>query len=98
MVDVEFHRLAAKEYRAAQNWYRARSDEAAARFRDAVDRAVDRITNTPDVFAHLEADLRWIRVGRFPYTLIFRRPAQGSISVVAVAHTSRRPGYWRRRR
>jgi len=39
-----------------------------------------------------------VRVNRFPYLLIFGEQSPNVVMVVAVAHTSRRPGYWRHRR
>lgn len=47
MVPVIFHRLAAKEFRNARDWYAARSADVAARFRAAVDRAVNRAASQP---------------------------------------------------
>ena len=94
---VVFHRLAAKEYRSARDWYAARSVEVADRFRIAVDRATRRIATQRETLARLGRKYRWVRVSRFPYLLIFRERSPNVIMVVAVAHTSRRPGYWRRR-
>jgi hypothetical protein len=34
---------------------------------------------------------------RFPYLLIYREREDGVIQILAVAHTSRRPGYWKER-
>ena len=95
---VVFHRLATREYRSARDWYAARSVEVAERFRTAVDRAVERIATERDALAKLGTVYRWVRVRRFPYVLIFREQSPDVIMVVAVAHTSRRPGYWRGRR
>jgi hypothetical protein len=50
-----------------------------------------------DALPVLSGPYRWVRVRRFPYLLIFRRKSPEVIVIVAVAHTSRRPGYWRRR-
>ena len=87
-----------REYRSAHDWYAARSVEVAERFRGAVDRAVERIATQRDALARLGSAYRWVRVSRFPYVLIFRDQSPSTVMVVAVAHTSRRPGYWRRRR
>ena len=39
---------------------------------------------------------RKLRLGKFPYSLVYR--VQGEvITVIAMAHQSREPGYWRRR-
>ena len=87
-----------REYRSAHDWYAARSVEVAERFRGAVDRAVERIATQRDALAPLGSAYRWVRVSRFPHVLIFRDQSPSTVMVVAVAHTSRRPGYWRRRR
>jgi len=97
-LSVIFHRLAAREYRLARDWYRERSAEVAERFCVAVDRAITRIATDRDEFPILTGQYRYVRVGRFPYVLVFRPMDQESIMVVAVAHTSRRPGYWQRRK
>lgn len=94
---VIFHRLAAREYREARNWYAARSKTVAERFRLAVGNAVDRIAVEEDALPILSGQYRWVRVRRFPYILIFRYRSVNELMIVAVAHTSRRPGYWRRR-
>ena len=94
---VIFHRLAAREYRSARDWYRERSVEVAQRFCSAVDRAVSRIVTEADSLPTLVGAYRYVRVQRFPYLMIFRHLDRDVIMVVAVAHTSRRPGYWRRR-
>ncbi len=96
--EVVFHRLAAREYRLARDWYAARSADVAERFRAAVDRAVDRVSTKRAMLARLGTSYRWVRVKRFPYVLIFREVSPDLVRIVAVAHTSRRPGYWRRRR
>jgi toxin ParE1/3/4 len=95
---VVFHRFAASEYRSSRDWYSSRSPAVAVRFRLAVDRAVDRIAADADSLARLVGEYRYVRVSQFPYILIFRRLNTTAVMVVAVAHTSRRPGYWRCRR
>jgi plasmid stabilization system protein ParE len=93
-----FHRLAAGEYRSARNWYRERSAEVAERFSIAVDHAVSRIAKDIDTLPVLTGQYRYVRVNRFPYILVFRLVDRDEVVVVAVAHTSRRPGYWRGRK
>jgi len=95
--EVIFHRLAAKEYRAALRRYNKRSPTVANQFCASVDLAVNTIRNRCDALPKLIADYRYVRVGRFPYVLIFRNIDANYIKVVAVAHTSRRTGYWLRR-
>jgi toxin ParE1/3/4 len=97
-IQVVFHRLATREYRSARDWYRERSVEVAERFGTAVDQAVSRIVASGDALPLLTRTYRYVRVNGFPYVLIFRQDDRGAMVVVAVAHTSRRPGYWRRRK
>jgi plasmid stabilization system protein ParE len=94
---VEFHRLAEKEFEEAFKFYEHRSPEAAARFKVAVDAAVDRIARLPETLQSYAGPYRWVRVQRFHYILVCRHRSANEIIVVAVAHTSRRPGYWKRR-
>jgi len=94
---VVFHRLAAREYRTSRDWYAARSDSVAERFRIAVDRAVARVEAEADALPSFSGPYRWVRVRRFPYLLVCRRKSAEVIMIVAVAHTSRRPAYWHRR-
>lgn len=95
---IVFHRLAAREYRSARDWYRQRSETVAQRFGMSVDRAADRIASDGDSLPALTGTYRYVRVAKFPYVLVFRHLEADTVMVVAVAHTSRRPGYWRRRR
>ncbi len=34
---------------------------------------------------------------KFPFILIYRERDSGDIQILAAAHTSRKPGYWKRR-
>lgn len=95
---ISFNRLAIKDYREACEYYAARSPATVARFVDAVDAAVKRITKAPDSLAAVSGRYRRVRVEKFPHYLIFYERAEFDIRIVAVAHPSRRPGYWRRRK
>jgi plasmid stabilization system protein ParE len=95
--NVSFNRLAVLEYREARGWYAQRSVEAAARFVAAVDAAVQRIVEAPETLPYLEGKYRRVRLEKFPYLLVFYVRAEHEMRIVAVVHTSRRPGYWRRR-
>lgn len=92
-----FHRLAAREYRLARDWYTSRSAGVGKRFTTAVGDAIVRIEQSPESLADLIGPYRWARVRGFPYLLVFREQSPEWILVVAVAHARRRPGYWRRR-
>ena len=94
---VRFHRLASRELLLALAWYRERDLDVAARFQAAVETTVERIEADPESHP-LERDrFRWARVRRFPYRLVFERIDPDIIQVIALVHTRRRLGYWRRR-
>ena len=98
MISVHFHRLAAKELQLARAWYAARDSAVAVRFLQTIDQAVSRILADPDSHPIDRKYFRRIRVRQFPYVLIFEHLDPERVLIVAVAHTSRRPGYWRRRK
>ncbi len=97
MIVVSFHRMAAKELRESHAWYGNRDREVAERFEQAVDDAVNRIREEPKSHPVEMKQFRWVRVRRFPYRLVFEVESDERVLIIAVAHSSRRPRYWRRR-
>lgn len=93
-VTVEFHRLAADEFRRARRWYGRRSAAAEGRFVLAVRKAVGRIEANPTGGSPATPPFRWVKVPRYPYLLHYRPLGTAVVEVTAVAHASRRPGYW----
>jgi plasmid stabilization system protein ParE len=98
MTQVAFQRLAVKEYRKARVWYDDRDPTVAARFVDEVNSAIDRICADPSSHPVEPPYFLWVRVRRFPYRLIYEYTHPDNVFILAVAHMSRRPRYWRRRR
>lgn len=94
---AEFHAEASAEYDAAFDWYLERSPDAALRFDAEVDRALEQIIQAPQRWAAGPHATRRFLLRQFPFTLVYRERESGEIQVVAVAHTSRRPGYWKGR-
>jgi plasmid stabilization system protein ParE len=82
----------------AQAWYEARRQGLGARFLDEVEAMLTRIAAGPQRFQRWMDDARYQRavLSRFPYVVMFiaDRPSR-TVTVVAVAHTSREPGYWK---
>jgi toxin ParE1/3/4 len=93
---AEFHHEATAEYAAAFDWYLERSPDAAMRFDAEVDRALAQIIAAPQRWAAGTHSTRRFLLRQFPFTLIYRERAS-TIQIVAVAHTSRKPGYWKER-
>lgn len=95
---IEFHPLALQELRRAQAWYRDKSLQAAERFFEKTSRTIDRILSDPASHAPIGRNSRYVRIARFPYVLIYRVRHEKDVYMIAVAHTSRRRGYWRNRK
>ncbi|MCU0727227.1 MAG: type II toxin-antitoxin system RelE/ParE family toxin [Planctomycetes bacterium] len=93
---ILFHPEAVEEARAARLWYGERNEDAAVAFMTELDRAVGAVRAEPSAWPPCLAGTRRHVLRRFPYSLIYRKTGS-TIVVVAVAHASRRPGYWRGR-
>lgn len=94
---IEFHELAMAEAREAQAWYADRSHQAAKSFLFQFRATVARIVESPDQFASIRNHFKYARIFGFPYIVVFRSRHDGIILIVAIAHTSRRSGFWKDR-
>jgi plasmid stabilization system protein ParE len=87
---------AESEARYAFLWYLARNPRAAERFESAVEECIDAIVEAPERFPEVESGVRRRLVfHRFPHAILYRIVGD-EVQVIAVMHTHRRPGYWRR--
>lgn len=91
-----FHPEAEAEYLHAFKWYEARSSRAALRFEAQVEDVLARIAATPDFFPRYDDTHRFAIVRRFPYSVVYQKVSD-RLYVIAVAHSSRSPGYWQDR-
>jgi plasmid stabilization system protein ParE len=87
---------ASEEAEEASRWYRDRSVAAEASFLAELDHAVAVVFDAPHRWPKHTAGTRRYVFPTFPYELVYFVDAD-VISVVAVAHEKRRPGYWRKR-
>jgi toxin ParE1/3/4 len=87
---------ALREAEDAVEWYGERSTQAARRLVLEFRSAMERIRKSPRQFRKFAFDAQRVVLGRFPYIVVFRETST-EIEIVAVAHGSRRPGYWRER-
>ena len=94
---IEFHHEAGVEYDAAFDWYLERSPDAAMKFDAAVQQALSHIIQGPRRWAPGPVNTRRYLLRRFPFLLIYRELSADRIQILAVAHASRRPGYWKHR-
>lgn len=93
---VDFHPEAILEAAAAHAWYTERSPAASLALQAELDFAIDKIAEHPARWpVYLHGTRRYL-LRRFPYAVVYREK-HGLILVVAFAHCSRRPGYWKDR-
>ena len=83
---------------AAADWYIAEGAfDAAEDLANTLDRVFGLLCDSPSMGEQAAHDTRMLALHDFPYSLIYR--IQGDeIRVIAIAHHSRRPGYWVGRR
>ncbi len=89
---------AAEELAEAARWYEECRAGLGIEFLGSIEDALTRITANPMQCAVWADEERYRRlvVSRFPYLIFFEVRAH-DLEVVAFAHASRDPGYWRRR-
>jgi plasmid stabilization system protein ParE len=91
-----FHPEARKEFREAILWYRAKNPNAATEFRITVSDAVRQVARDPRRWPRYLHGTRSFVLDRFPFSIIYLDAAE-FVNIVAVAHSKRKPGYWKRR-
>lgn len=86
------------ELAQAEDWYEAQRIGLGGRFLDEVNAVFERIAAGPARFPRWLDDARYRRavLSRFPYVVMFTdESSTRTVTIVAVAHTSRNPGYWK---
>jgi toxin ParE1/3/4 len=97
LTEVEFHPLAEEEYLQQAAWYARGSNEASLKFLDALDSTIAQIEQHPESGeADQEGLQKIILHDGYPLSLYYHASPE-LIYIVAVAHHSREPGYWRGR-
>lgn len=91
------HPGAELDLRDAAQYYRERAGNAMAQvFLSQFEHAIDVLLRHPQIGAPWRSGTRRWVMRHFPYSIIYVVAGQ-EIQVLAVAHQSRRPGYWRKR-
>lgn len=96
MIQYTFHPEAVAELNSAAQFYDLRVAGLGQQFAGEVQRTVLFICKYPDAGATVQSNTRRVLVDRFPFAVFYRFEREG-IQIVAVAHTRKHPGYWRRR-
>jgi plasmid stabilization system protein ParE len=84
------------ELEVADDWYRRRSPEASVRFLAAVYDALETIAQLPQSWPRYVHGTRRFILHRFPFSIVYLDEPDG-VSIVAIAHSKRKPGYWKGR-
>jgi hypothetical protein len=93
---LKYLSVADLELAEAAVFYEGQQPGLGTAFLDTVREAERKIQDNPQRWAFYERPMRSLKIGPFPHRLIYRELSD-RIQVVAVAHPSRRPGYWRDR-
>lgn len=96
MLDYRFHPEAYQEMLGEKTYIQNDDPVQAALFGKAFHKALEWARCEPLIAGCFEKDYRKIKVGKFRVSLIFRVRGD-EIQILAVAHHSRRPGYWKER-
>ncbi len=88
-----FHPEARLEYREAAAFYEGRRPGLGAAFTREIEAASDEILAAPDRWRLIEQDVRRCLAHIFPYGVLYT-VEDDFILIIAVAHGSRKPGYW----
>ncbi|MBM4367026.1 MAG: type II toxin-antitoxin system RelE/ParE family toxin [Deltaproteobacteria bacterium] len=90
---VVFRPEARTEVVEAWVWYEEQRPGLGDEMVACLDAAVAAASRNPEAYARNYGEARRALVRRFPYA-VFYMVEGGELVVLAVAHTSRKPGYW----
>ena len=88
---------AERDIAEAAGWYDGERPGLGGEFVTAIRRVTDRIARLPESFPIVEGNVRRALTRPFPYGVFFTIHNR-RVVVMAVAHCSRDPGFWRGRR
>ena len=93
---IFFDSAAQREFDEAADFYDLESPGLGERFINAVYSALEGLSEYPESCPILLGETRKLVLGRFPYSVMYWTNGE-VIAVSAIAHQSRRPGYWQNR-
>lgn len=86
------------ELKDAVQYYRVNAgDHVAHDFRNEVRRLTRQLLEHPEIGMRIHHEIRRYALHDHPFNLVYRLTSE-AIIIVALAHQSRRPGYWADRR
>ena len=93
---LRFHPRVVEDLRRAIAWYDKISLDLGNRFRGALNAQFDAIFTRPNGFTRAFDDVRFARVKKFPYLILFEF-AGSDVLILGVFHTASDPKKWRKR-
>ena len=94
---LRFNADVASDLQNATDWYDGISPRLGNRFRAAVRARFRGIAAHPEQFGYAFDDVRFARLRRFPYLVLFRETNQ-AITVLGILHAASDPNRWQQRR
>ena len=92
-----FHPLAERELIAAARFYETRASGLGANFIRQIERTLADVVVHPNAGSlFMGTTIRRRLMQRFPFGVVYEVETE-NISVIAIMHLQRRPGYWKRR-
>jgi len=88
-----FHPEARLEYLEAARFYESRRPGLGVAFTREIETVIERILEAPDHWRIIEQDVRRCLTHIFPYGILYTIE-EDFVLIIAVAHGSRKPGYW----
>jgi plasmid stabilization system protein ParE len=94
--DYRFHPLAWQELEEADSWYLSHSYEVSLDFLNELYAAAEDIARAPRRWPKYLHGTRRFVMQRFPFSVVYLDDFE-LVTIIAVAHSKRRPGYWKNR-
>jgi plasmid stabilization system protein ParE len=98
-VNYTFEKGAQEEFLEQISWYRKKDIELSRDFIAKVKDTVNRILALPEAWTKIDDEgTRRAFIDKYPFALLYQYDeASQHITIFAVMHTKREPGYWRYR-
>lgn len=93
---LHWHDEAQREFEEAAVYYESQVEGLGERFVPRIEATTARVLTNPLMPRCFDEDRSKVKAEQFPY-LIIDRAKEGQFQILAVAHMSRRPGYWKKR-
>jgi plasmid stabilization system protein ParE len=93
----QYHPEAAKELTSSIQFYENKSVGLGAEFLDEIEEAIAQALAHPQSGSLLTKQDRRILLDRFPYEIVYE-VSDNIITITAVKHLKRKPGYWKSRK